>query len=159
MILAVGLMLGVVKVRTQMTPKGSEVHSSQGRNLPMRVLVRSAITPMTGLRQATPRPTTRKRFPPVRRKTEGVGVEIQLQGQQGLEDKVGGHVAQGVAGLLSEGELLNHCCLFFRRRSRPRLIRGPSCPIAFRFVHLRRSSEASRFAQKAYSHQTDCCPE
>ena len=46
-----------------MMPKGSAVHRSQGLNLPHLVLVRSAITPMTGLRQATARPTTRKRVP------------------------------------------------------------------------------------------------
>lgn len=63
MIFPAGLNSGVVKVRTPMMPNGSADHSSRGRNLPHFVLVRSAITPMTGLRHATPGPTTRKSVP------------------------------------------------------------------------------------------------
>ena len=39
------------------------VHSTHGRNLPQRVLVRSAITPITGLITAAARPTTRNSVP------------------------------------------------------------------------------------------------
>ena len=114
MILAAGLMLGVVKVSTQMTPKGSAVHSSQGRNLPHaragavgnhahhRIEARHA--------QAD---DEKKRSGLRGRQAKSVGVEIQLQRQQGLEDEVGGHVAQAVSEFLCEGELLGHCRLVF----------------------------------------------
>ena len=100
-------MFGVVKVRTPMMPNGTAVHSSQGRNLPQRVVVRSAITPITGLRQATPRPTTRNSVPACAAVSPKVcGVEVQLQGQQRLKNKVRGHVAQAVSELLSKGKFL-----------------------------------------------------
>ncbi len=103
------LRLGVVKVSTPMMPKGTAVHSSHGRNLPQLVLVRSAITPMTGLKAAAMRPTTRKSVPACAGgEAEGVGVIAQLQGQHRLEDEVGGHVAQAVAELLCEGKFLDH---------------------------------------------------
>ena len=63
MILAPGLIFGVVKVSTHITPKGSDVHSSHGLNLPHLVLVRSAMTPITGFRNATPSPITRVMVP------------------------------------------------------------------------------------------------
>ena len=43
-----------------------------------------------------------------RRKAKGVGVEVQLQGEHGLEDKISGHVAQRIANLFADREFLNH---------------------------------------------------
>jgi hypothetical protein len=41
------------------TPKGTAVHSNHGRNLPQRVLVRSASTPIMGSKKASHnRPTS-----------------------------------------------------------------------------------------------------
>ena len=46
-----------------------------------------------------------------RGQAKGVGVEVQLQGQHGLKDKIRGHVAESVAGFFTDGKLLNHMCL------------------------------------------------
>ncbi len=40
--------------------------------------------------------------------TEDIGVVEKLQGEQRLEDEVGGHVAEAVAKLLFEGKFLDH---------------------------------------------------
>ena len=63
MSLASGERCGVVKVNTPMTPNGSAVQMSHGRNLPHLVFVRSAITPMIGLTKATAMPTTKNMVP------------------------------------------------------------------------------------------------
>ena len=46
-----------------MMPKGTAVQSTHGRNLPHRVLVRSATTPMTGSKMASHTRTTTSRVP------------------------------------------------------------------------------------------------
>ena len=43
-----------------------------------------------------------------RRETKGVGVEVQLQGEHGLKDKISGHVAQRIANLFADRKFLNH---------------------------------------------------
>ena len=52
---------------------------------------------MTGLRYATPSDRRETAFSRAGEKAKGVGVEVQLQGQHGLEDEIGGHVAQAIA--------------------------------------------------------------
>ncbi len=42
------------------------------------------------------------------RQAKGVGIEVQLQGEHGLEDKISGHVAQRIANLFADREFLNH---------------------------------------------------
>ncbi len=54
---------GVVKARTNMTANGTADQSTQGRNLPHRVLVRSAITPMKGSNTASQKRPTSSRVP------------------------------------------------------------------------------------------------
>ena len=50
---------GVVYASTMTTPHGTAVHNTHGRNLPQRVLVRSAITPIMGSKKASQsRPTS-----------------------------------------------------------------------------------------------------
>ncbi len=46
-----------------MMPNGTAVHSTQGRNLPHRVLVRSAITPIIGSKIASKTRTTTSSVP------------------------------------------------------------------------------------------------
>jgi len=46
-----------------MIPKGTAVHSTQGRNLPQRVFVRSAMTPITGSKTASQTRTTTSSVP------------------------------------------------------------------------------------------------
>ena len=102
MILAPGLMLGVVKVSTQMTPKGNEVHSSHGRNLPHLRAGAVGDDAHYGIEERNAEPDTRNIVPAwAAVKPKGVGVEIQLQGQQRLEDEVGCQIAQAVAKLFS----------------------------------------------------------
>ena len=48
-----GPMSGVVKVSTPIMPKGIAVHKTQGRNLPQRVFVRSAMAPIMGSLKAS----------------------------------------------------------------------------------------------------------
>src|SRR5215213_8972465 len=58
-----GLRSGVVKARNPMIPNGTAVQSTHGRNFPQRVLVRSAITPISGSNAASNTRTTRKSVP------------------------------------------------------------------------------------------------
>src|ERR1017187_5735567 len=58
-ILPVAAKFGVVYATTITTPHGSAVHKTHGRNLPQRVLVRSAIRPIMGSKNASQsRPTS-----------------------------------------------------------------------------------------------------
>ena len=52
-----------MNVRKPMMPKGTAVQSTQGRNLPHRVFVRSAITPMSGSKTASQTRTTTSSVP------------------------------------------------------------------------------------------------
>ncbi len=46
-----------------------------------------------------------------RRKPKGVGVEVELQRQHGLENKICRHVAESVSGLFANRQFLDHECL------------------------------------------------
>src|SRR4051812_26446386 len=54
---------GVVKARRAITPNGTAVQSTHGRNFPQRVLVRSATTPMKGSKNASATRATRNSVP------------------------------------------------------------------------------------------------
>ena len=63
---------------------------------------------------------------------EGVGVEVQLQRDHELEHEIGGHVAEGVADLLSDWEFLGHRLLFPGRAGLSAGLCGPVPPGAGR---------------------------
>ena len=109
-------------------PQGTAVHRTHGRNLPQRVLVRSAITPMIGSKNAShSRPTSSSDPAAAAADAQRVGVEIQLEQNHRHEDEVRGGVAQAVAGLFDERKFL--------RLTRSRLI-----AIASRLFHRRGST-------------------
>src|SRR6478609_2797161 len=58
-----GLRFGVVNARKAITPNGTAVQSTHGRNFPHRVFVRSATTPINGSNTASYTRTTRNRVP------------------------------------------------------------------------------------------------
>ena len=87
--------------------QGSAVNRIHGRNLPQRVLVRSASTPDDriddGVPQARRQENGRRR---ARRQAEDVRVEIGLEQNHRHEDEVRGGVGHAVADLFHHGELL-----------------------------------------------------
>jgi hypothetical protein len=44
-----------------------------------------------------------------------MGIEVQLQGDHGLENEIGGHVAKRVADFLCDWKFLGHRFLYSRR--------------------------------------------
>ena len=62
-----------------------------------------------GIETRDAQPHDQEEGPCLRRgQTEGMGIEVQLQGQHGLKDKVGGHVAERIADLFANRKFLDH---------------------------------------------------
>ena len=102
-------MLGVVKVRTPMMPKGTAVQSSHGRNLPHRGIRAVGDDPHDGIEGGGDEANhEEERAGLGGGEAEGVDVVAELQGEHRLEDEVGGHIAEAVTELLFEGKFLDH---------------------------------------------------
>ena len=89
------------------THHGTAVNRIHGRNLPQRVLVRSARTPTIGSATAShKRGHSRMAAAAAARQPENVRVKIRLEQNHRHEDEVRGGVGGAVAGLFEERKFL-----------------------------------------------------
>ena len=96
---------GTVYASTMTTAHGTAVQSTHGRNLPQRVFVRSASTPIIGSKNASQSRPTSSIVPASRGgDAHRVGVEVQLEQNHRHEDEVRRGVAEAVSSLLDERE-------------------------------------------------------